>query len=109
MQNHILIDSPAIYITLEDKKNDKVLKCNANGNPDDYEFSAWEHRTEYGDHIRFLNDSGNGHIKLHHTSGETERHHDQGIYICSVSNGVPYDGKMNQLANYTLRQKGIHA
>ncbi|CAC5358914.1 unnamed protein product [Mytilus coruscus] len=99
--------SPAVNITLLDQQPDKYLKCKAYGNPENYVFSAWEHRTEYGDHIRFLNDSGSGCIKLKHSSGETKRHYDEGVYICSVSNGVPYDGTFSRRANYTLKQKGL--
>ncbi|CAC5370244.1 CNTN4 [Mytilus coruscus] len=106
-ENSFLIDSPELNITFEDKKTNKFFKCNANGNPDDYEFSAWEHKTEYGDHIRYLNDNGAGTLKLNHWPGETDRHHDQGLYICNVSNGVLYDGEMNQMANFTLKQKGF--
>ncbi|CAC5417058.1 unnamed protein product [Mytilus coruscus] len=99
--------SPEINITFENIKSNKILRCNAYGNPDDYVFSAWEHRTEYGDHIRYLNDNGNGCITLHHSPGETDINHDQGTYTCSVSNGVPYDGKMYRLANYTLKQNDL--
>lgn len=96
-----------INITFRKQQPNTCLKCNAYGNPDHYIFSEWEHRTEYGDHIRFLNDSGSGYIELKSTSREAVRLHDQGIYICSVSNGIIYDGKITQVATFTLEQKGI--
>ncbi|VDI18928.1 Hypothetical predicted protein [Mytilus galloprovincialis] len=99
--------SPAVSIIFLDQQLVKCLRCNAHGNPADYVFSAWEHRTEYGDHIRFLNDSGGGYIELEHSSRETVRHHDQGIYICTVSNGIMSNGKTKQMANFTLKQKGL--
>ncbi|CAC5417081.1 unnamed protein product [Mytilus coruscus] len=100
-------NSPAVSITFLDEQPVKCLRCNAHGNPADYVFSAWEHRTEYGDHIRFVNDSGGGYIELEHSSWETVRLHDQGIYICTVSNGIMSDGKTEQMANFTLKQKGL--
>ncbi|CAC5417065.1 HMCN [Mytilus coruscus] len=93
---------PEINITFESINSNKILRCNAYGNPADYVFFAWEHRTEYGDHIRYLNDNGNGFITLHHSPGKTDINHEQGIY-----NGVPYDGKMYRLANYILKQNGM--
>ncbi|CAC5425390.1 HMCN [Mytilus coruscus] len=98
---------PAVNITFEEKQSDRVFKCNAHGNPADYIFSEWEHRTEYGDHIRLLNDSGSGFIKLQNSSGETDRHHDQGIYTCRVSNGVLFNGNIIQSANFNFKPKGL--
>lgn len=107
VENIVFVDSPEINITFENLNSNRILRCNAYGNPSDYVFSAWQHRTEYGDHIRYLNDNGNGFLTLHNSPGKTGINNERGIYTCSVSNGIQYEGKLYRLANYTLKQKGM--
>lgn len=74
------------------------LDCMPQGLPNVYTFEPWEHTSNTGQHIRFLNGDHNGNLILNQTRQENTLQ-DTGIYICSVSNGII--GR-----NGTLRQTG---
>ncbi|XP_052074567.1 neural cell adhesion molecule 1-B-like isoform X2 [Mytilus californianus] len=79
---------PTVHVTFEDRENNRQLNCLANGVPDQYIYTLWEHRSEYSDLIRYLPDNGSGRLILPTTKGETDRHHDRGFYSCQASNNV---------------------
>ncbi|XP_063397227.1 hemicentin-1-like [Mytilus trossulus] len=83
---------PTVLVTFEDHGNYRQLNCEAHGVPDQYIYKQWEHRSDYSDLIRYLPDDGSGRLILPNTTGETDRHHDRGLYICHASNNVSLNG-----------------
>ncbi|XP_063408234.1 uncharacterized protein LOC134691597 [Mytilus trossulus] len=61
------------------------IDCFPDGFPDTYIFYRWEHQSEIGEHIRFLNGLGNGTLILQTLP---QRYQISGIYVCTVSNGI---------------------
>ncbi|CAC5368483.1 DSCAML1 [Mytilus coruscus] len=87
--------------------NYRQLNCLANGVPDQYIFTQWEHRSEYSDLIRYLPENGTGKLILPNNKGETDRHHDRGFYICQASNNVSLNGKPYFVTSNNNTQYGI--
>lgn len=73
-------------MTINDKE--RTMQCIADGTPADYQFSPWEHRSEYNEHIRYLDTTSKGNLILPITEFKEDRFQDSGIYICRVSNGI---------------------
>ncbi|XP_052062030.1 neuronal growth regulator 1-like [Mytilus californianus] len=63
------------------------FECSPSGVPNNFTFTQLEHRSEFDEHIRFLN-SPNDYSVLRISIGNAGLQ-DIGIYICKVSNGVP--------------------
>ncbi|CAC5423229.1 unnamed protein product [Mytilus coruscus] len=61
------------------------IDCFANGYPKKYIFYEWEHQSEQGKHIRFLEGLQNGTLNLQTLP---QQYQIGGKYICSVSNGI---------------------
>ncbi|XP_052074573.1 neural cell adhesion molecule 1-B-like isoform X7 [Mytilus californianus] len=98
---------PTIHVTFEDRGSYKQLNCLANGVPDQYIFTQWEHRSDYSDLIRYLPDNGIGKLILPNTMGETDRHHDRGFYICHASNNVSLNGSNSFIrGEFFLKARG---
>ncbi|XP_052074576.1 nephrin-like isoform X10 [Mytilus californianus] len=83
---------PKVHIKFEEHGHYRQLNCLANGVPDQYIFTQWEHKSDYYDLIRYLPDDGSGRLILPNIKGETDRHHDRGFYICQASNNVSLNG-----------------
>ncbi|CAC5423230.1 unnamed protein product [Mytilus coruscus] len=62
------------------------IDCVPDGLPDTYTFDRWEHQSEQGEHIRFLNGLENGTLILQTLP---QQYQISGRYICTVSNGIP--------------------
>ncbi|VDH92902.1 Hypothetical predicted protein, partial [Mytilus galloprovincialis] len=62
------------------------IDCFAHGYPKTYTFYEWEHQSEQGNHIRFLEGLQNGTLILQTLP---QQYQIGGKYICSVSNGIP--------------------
>ncbi|CAG2198974.1 unnamed protein product [Mytilus edulis] len=93
------------YNNYTENENRKELLCVANGNPDTYTFSRWEHKSEYGEYIRFIDGYTNGSLVLPTT--QTKSYQDSGFYVCTVSNGVPdTHGQVNQSTDAFLSVRG---
>ncbi|CAC5358912.1 DSCAML1 [Mytilus coruscus] len=98
---------PTVHATFEDRGSYKQLNCLANGVPDQYIFTQWEHRSDYSDLIRYLPDNGIGKLILPNTLGKTDRHHDRGFYICQASNNVSLNGSNSFIRGvYFLKAQG---
>ncbi|CAC5396462.1 unnamed protein product [Mytilus coruscus] len=70
------------------------INCIANGYPQSYIFYEWEHQSENGEHVRFLEGLQNGTLNLQSLS---QQYQISGKYICRVSNGIPgLNGSMIQ-------------
>ncbi|XP_071119905.1 limbic system-associated membrane protein-like [Mytilus edulis] len=83
-----------------------TLFCNASGNPDEYTYGQWEHRSIINNQIRYLNGTENGH--LHFTDLNSEpRFYYNGIYTCFAENGVIRNDMLYQRGFQHIEFKGI--
>ncbi|CAC5383194.1 NCAM [Mytilus coruscus] len=80
MPSHFL-DPPSVTITKD--QHGTTLYCNPIGNPSNYTFHLWEHRSNLGQLIRMTDKGQNWTI----VSSEIQ-YQMNGIYICRVDNGV---------------------
>jgi hypothetical protein len=79
------------------------LDCLARGIPALYKFSRWEHKSMFGEHIRYLDGFDNGTLLIQNKS-EIKSYQDNGLYVCHVSNGVlNSNGSVVQIGEYVLR------
>ncbi|CAC5419888.1 unnamed protein product [Mytilus coruscus] len=62
------------------------MYCSPYGVPDTYKFNRWEHQSEQGEHIRFLDGLENGTLILQTLP---QQYQISGRYVCTVSNGIP--------------------
>ncbi|XP_076106287.1 cell adhesion molecule Dscam2-like [Mytilus galloprovincialis] len=98
---------PTVNVIFEDRGSYKQLNCLANGLPDRYIFTRWEHRSDCYDLIRYLPDDGSGRLILANTKGETDRHHDRGLYICHASNKVSLNSSNSFIrGEFSLKAQG---
>lgn len=102
----IIADQPDVTISFSNKNGIRQLMCIPNGFPAQYEFSNWEHISEFREHIRYLPPAKSGKLYIPFISMETDRHYDRGVYICSVSNNVSVDGRTFVSAEYWLKSSG---
>lgn len=78
------VDAPSVSVTI--LQNGSLL-CNATGVPNVYRFSKWEHLSEFGEHIRFLNGLNAGSLNILPDSNSVN-YLKNGKYICTVHNGI---------------------
>ncbi|XP_052105996.1 uncharacterized protein LOC127738697 isoform X2 [Mytilus californianus] len=72
----------------------------------EYTYGKWEHKSFLNDHIRYLNGTASG-ILILPLQEKQVRYQDSGIYVCSVSNGVPDEyGKYFQKEQSYVISKG---
>ncbi|CAC5426686.1 unnamed protein product [Mytilus coruscus] len=80
------------------------LDCIATGLPQTYTFKKWDHQSEQGEHVRFLNGLHNGTLNLKMLK---LKYQISGIYICTVSNGIPdVNGSLFQMGFTSLQYTG---
>lgn len=65
----------------------REIKCIPNGVPNTYNFFPWEHRSQFNEHIRYLDATGDGILQLTGVN-VSDTYQDTGFYICNVSNGI---------------------
>ncbi|CAC5420413.1 unnamed protein product [Mytilus coruscus] len=70
-------------VIIKQAQEESVLHCIPDGNPPHYTFHFWEHRSNFGQKIRMLDN--NQVLKL---QSSDSRYQMNGIYICRVENGV---------------------
>lgn len=75
-------------MNVTEKEVARTLQCFAYGVPSKYTYSQWEHLSYFGEHIRYLNATTDGKVTLPQIANKIKRYQDNGIYICTVSNGV---------------------
>ncbi|VDI26509.1 Hypothetical predicted protein [Mytilus galloprovincialis] len=66
----------------------RTIGCKADGQPMNYIYRKWEHKSMFNEHIRYLTELGTGILTLPFLEIQN-RYQDSGIYVCRVSNGVP--------------------
>lgn len=76
---------------------ERSIDCIPKGYPETYTFNKWEHQSEEGNHIRFLDGLQNGTMVLQTLSQQYQMN---GRYVCRVSNGISGP-------NSNVFQKGI--
>lgn len=79
---HCIADAPDVRVLFKVKRID----CVPDGMPTTYTFEKWEHQSEQGEHIRFLNGLENGTLILQTLP---QQYQISGRYVCTVSNGIP--------------------
>ncbi|CAC5399800.1 unnamed protein product [Mytilus coruscus] len=87
----VVLYPPDLYIQYENytqEEEERVLTCNANGVPEKYLFYEWEHKSDHGNHIRFLIGSQDGVLHLPTYNIKQMRYQDNGYYKCTVTNGI---------------------
>ncbi|CAC5378129.1 unnamed protein product [Mytilus coruscus] len=80
----IVLYAPNVSVTI--LQNGSLL-CNATGVPNDYRFSKWEHVSEFGEHIRYLDGLNDGNFNIL-SDGDSVTYLKNGKYICTVHNGI---------------------
>ncbi|CAG2213952.1 unnamed protein product [Mytilus edulis] len=95
--------APNVSVSL--LKNGNIL-CNASGVPSVYIFSRWEHLSEFGTHIRYLDGSHDGILNI--SSGvDSVPYLNNGKYICTVQNGISDRfNKVNQTGYIFIQYQG---
>ncbi|CAC5379150.1 unnamed protein product [Mytilus coruscus] len=81
---------PTVYVEYNNfsiYKNKRYVYCKAEGVPNNFTFFHLEHRSQFNEHIRYLEVTSNGIAELPHT-GQSHRYQDTGLYMCNASNGV---------------------
>lgn len=107
----IFEDAPDVTIVYENytvNAKSKKLICLPKGVSQNYTFFQWQHKSEYGDHIRFLDGSQDGILLLPNIQDFNTQYYDNGVYICTVSNGIPdVSGTSNRTAAVYLSISGM--
>lgn len=84
----------------------RTLQCIADGNPKNYTYGNWEHISVFNEHIRIIHQRTENLILP--IQEKRNRYQDSGIYVCSVSNGVPnVHGEYFQKGHSFVVSKGI--
>ncbi|CAG2232728.1 CADM4 [Mytilus edulis] len=107
VSTNIVVNYPPVvkieYTNVTVDKKVRKLQCTATCVPTKITYIQWEHRSEYNEHIRYLNSTGREDIILPSTDLQFKRYQDTGIYICRVSNGIPdREGNYKQEGNGTV-------
>ena len=102
-------DPPVVNVTIGNKTvGRRILICHAYGVPGLYMYSKWEHMSSIGEHIRFLDGFDNGTLILPYLN-ESDSYQDNGIYMCTVNNGIPdVKGSINQTGVTSINVKGMY-
>lgn len=64
-----------------------MLSCIPDGNPDNYTFYKWEHRSDFNEHVRWFYGTAESQLMIN-KSQDRKANEDDGFYVCTVSNGV---------------------
>ncbi|VDI35101.1 Hypothetical predicted protein, partial [Mytilus galloprovincialis] len=75
-------DAPNVTVILRENSIDCLA---ADGFPDTYTFDKWEHKSEDGDHVRFVDGLQNGTLILQTIPYQYQMN---GRYVCAVSNTI---------------------
>ncbi|CAC5405148.1 unnamed protein product [Mytilus coruscus] len=87
----IVFYPPSVYLEYKIfSVNESIrdIHCKGDGIPNNLTFSRVEHKSNFNEHIRFLEVSSYGIATLPFLN-ETDRYQDTGVYSCNASNGVP--------------------
>lgn len=76
-----------MIVTYINSEQSIMLNCDPDGNPGNYTFYDWEHRSDFNEHIRWFYGSSESQLIIS-KSKNRKANEDDGIYVCTVSNGV---------------------
>lgn len=93
-----LSDPPTVTVTYKRVKQTIQLQCKPSGEPENYTFDEWEHRSEFNELIRRIKGTHKGILALGQSN--SRQHEDDGVYVCRASNGIPN-------SNDTIYQEGM--
>jgi hypothetical protein len=101
---YISTDPPEVnVITVTSHFRKNRLDCLARGVPTSNTYSRWEHKSMFGEHIRYLDGFDNGTLLIQNKS-KLISYQDNGVYVCYVGNGVlNSNGSVVQIGEYVLR------
>lgn len=82
------------------------MYCKADGVPNNFIFHRVEHKSNFNEHIRYLEVTSDGIAELPHAN-QSYKYQDTGLYMCNASNGV-YDrrGQLFQQGGAYLKYNG---
>lgn len=92
-----LSDPPTVTVTYKRVKQTIQLQCKPRGEPDNYTFDEWEHRSEFNELIRRIKGTPQGILAI--KQSKSRHHEDDGVYVCRAANGIPN-------SNDTIYQEG---
>lgn len=102
----VFTDSPDVKIQYQILKQTITMDCVADGNPDNYTFYEWEHKSEFNELIRRIHGTPEGQLIINKAQNSKENE-DDGIYVCTVSNGIPnIKGKLDQKGKTSIKLIG---
>ncbi|VDH95664.1 Hypothetical predicted protein [Mytilus galloprovincialis] len=108
--NVVVMYSPRvdiIYTNYTEITKQRYLVCKVKGVPEEYTFYQWEHKSYYGDHIRFMSGNQNGSLTLPTDTIRDSGYQDNGYYKCTASNGISdTNGRVKQSAEVYLVVEG---
>ncbi|VDI63987.1 Hypothetical predicted protein [Mytilus galloprovincialis] len=94
--------APDVKIIANTSNGRVYLRCNANGYPKIYRYLLWEHKTLFGEHIRYLKGDSFGNVYLSENSSDA-KYQNNGICVCKVENGIVNSiGNLVQMATKHL-------
>ncbi|XP_052081083.1 uncharacterized protein LOC127719086 [Mytilus californianus] len=100
-------DIPDQHINVTENNVLRTLQCLANGVPAKYTYGQWKHLSFCGEYIRYLNSTIDGRVMSPQIANKMKRYQDNGIYICTASNGVvDRTGNSFQNGNILVIAKG---
>lgn len=103
IQVFFLTDPPSINITKY--SGNTGLQCSPEGEPQNYTFYPWLHKSEFGEFIRQLNSKEI--IKFKEEGNKTWNYDLNGMYICRAENGVKdVNGKLLQSGQFLVKREG---
>ncbi|XP_063412199.1 hemicentin-2-like [Mytilus trossulus] len=89
--NVVVMYSPKVdimYTNYTENTKQRCLVCKVKGVPEKYTFYEWEHKSYYGDHIRFMSGNQTGSLTLQTDTIRDSGYQDNGYYKCTASNGI---------------------
>lgn len=84
------------------------IQCVAQGEPNNYNYFPWEHRSRFDEHIRYLAAIDVRHRQLPGVN-VSNTYQNTGFYVCKVLNGIPdYHGNFLQQGRVYVEFEGVY-
>ncbi|CAC5380205.1 unnamed protein product [Mytilus coruscus] len=97
---------PDVKVAHKISKQNTMIVCIPDGYPDNYTFYDWVHKSEFNEHIRSFPRTPDGQLIINKSQDRKENEND-GIYVCTVSNGIPNsEGKLIQTGQTYIVSSG---
>ncbi|VDI00260.1 neural cell adhesion molecule [Mytilus galloprovincialis] len=76
-------------VSFSENNQNISVNCNVSGNPNNFTFGEWNHKSDVDTFIRHLNGSEEGRLNISSFTGTAKAYENGGVYVCKVSNGIP--------------------